>query len=50
MPEDQWELECQLQQDQNDDFDWQIGHGRMHQGTGPSSDHSPGRYTDSIKK
>ncbi|KAI4899926.1 hypothetical protein NFI96_010930, partial [Prochilodus magdalenae] len=41
MPEDQWELECQLQQDQNDDFDWQIGQGQMSQGTGPSKDHSP---------
>ncbi|XP_049338853.1 MAM and LDL-receptor class A domain-containing protein 1 [Astyanax mexicanus] len=40
MPEEQWELECRLQQDQNDDFDWQIGHGQVHQGTGPSSDHS----------
>lgn len=41
MPEDQWETLCQLVQDQDDDFDWQIG--RKHQGTGPSTDHSLGR-------
>ncbi|XP_026792984.3 MAM and LDL-receptor class A domain-containing protein 1 [Pangasianodon hypophthalmus] len=41
MPEDQWEAACQLVQDQDDDFDWQIGHGRKHQGTGPFTDHSP---------
>ncbi|KAM9501604.1 MAM and LDL-receptor class A domain-containing protein 1 [Clarias gariepinus] len=46
-PEDQWEAACQLVQDQDDDFDWQIGHGRKYQGTGPSTDHSAdgtGRY------
>lgn len=43
MPEDQWEAVCQLVQDQDDDFDWQIGHGGKYQGAGPSTDHSPGR-------
>lgn len=42
MPEDQWEAACQLVQDQDDDFDWQIGHGRKYQKTGPTTDHSPG--------
>ncbi|XP_058249959.1 MAM and LDL-receptor class A domain-containing protein 1 [Hemibagrus wyckioides] len=41
MPEDQWEAVCQLVQDQDDDFDWQIGHGGRYQGAGPSTDHSP---------
>uniref|UniRef100_A0A3B4CKL8 MAM domain-containing protein n=1 Tax=Pygocentrus nattereri TaxID=42514 RepID=A0A3B4CKL8_PYGNA len=41
MPEHQWEQQCQLQQDQNDTFDWQIGQGQMSQRTGPSADHSP---------
>ncbi|XP_046708496.1 MAM and LDL-receptor class A domain-containing protein 1 isoform X3 [Silurus meridionalis] len=41
MPEDEWEAACQLVQDQDDDFDWQIGHGNKHQGRGPSTDHSP---------
>lgn len=45
-PEDQWEAACQLVQDQDDDFDWQIGHGRKYQGTGPSTDHSAGRWYD----
>ncbi|KAF5889485.1 MAM and LDL-receptor class A domain-containing protein 1, partial [Clarias magur] len=40
MPEDQWQAACQLVQDQDDDFDWQLGHGRKYQGTGPSTDHS----------
>ncbi|TSL34566.1 MAM and LDL-receptor class A domain-containing protein 1 [Bagarius yarrelli] len=41
MPEDQWEAACQLVQDQDDDFDWQIGNSNKHQATGPSTDHSP---------
>ncbi|XP_066536368.1 MAM and LDL-receptor class A domain-containing protein 1 [Hoplias malabaricus] len=41
MAEDQWELQCQLEQDLGDDFDWHIGRGQVHQGTGPSTDHSP---------
>ncbi|XP_076828220.1 MAM and LDL-receptor class A domain-containing protein 1 [Brachyhypopomus gauderio] len=40
MAEEQWEASCQLAQEQDDDFDWQIGHGG--QETGPSADHSPG--------
>ncbi|KAK3546298.1 hypothetical protein QTP70_025705 [Hemibagrus guttatus] len=42
MPEEQWEAACQLVQDQDDDFDWQIGHVGKYQGAGPSTDHSPG--------
>lgn len=40
LPEGLWEQTCQLSQDHNDDFDWNIGHGRMFNGTGPSADHS----------
>lgn len=43
MPGDVWKAACQLLQDQDDDFDWLLGHVRTHQGTGPSTDHSPGR-------
>lgn len=49
MPEDQWEAVCELVQDQDDDFDWQIGHGRKRQGRGPSTDHSPGKFYNSGK-
>lgn len=41
MPEGLWEETCLLSQDPTDDFDWDIGHGRMFNGTGPSADHSP---------
>lgn len=47
MPEDQWGTVCQLVQVKDDEFDWQIGHGRKHQGTGPSTDHSPGKFYNS---
>ncbi|XP_050969614.1 MAM and LDL-receptor class A domain-containing protein 1 [Labeo rohita] len=41
MPSGHWQETCQLSQDPYDDFDWDIGYGRMHNGTGPSADHSP---------
>ncbi|XP_055063524.2 MAM and LDL-receptor class A domain-containing protein 1 isoform X1 [Misgurnus anguillicaudatus] len=41
MPEGLWEETCQLSQDLTDDFDWDIGYGRMFNGTGPSADNSP---------
>ncbi|KAL1271156.1 hypothetical protein QQF64_030172 [Cirrhinus molitorella] len=41
MPSGRWQETCQLSQDPYDDFDWDIGYGTMHNGTGPSADHSP---------
>ncbi|XP_039549254.1 MAM and LDL-receptor class A domain-containing protein 1 isoform X2 [Pimephales promelas] len=41
MPGGLWQENCQLSQDPHDNFDWDIGYGRMHNGTGPSADHSP---------
>ncbi|XP_057191697.1 MAM and LDL-receptor class A domain-containing protein 1 [Triplophysa rosa] len=40
LPEGLWEETCQFSQDSDDEFDWNIGHGRMFNGTGPSADHS----------
>uniref|UniRef100_A0A672JY28 MAM and LDL-receptor class A domain-containing protein 1-like n=1 Tax=Sinocyclocheilus grahami TaxID=75366 RepID=A0A672JY28_SINGR len=40
MLSDHWQT-CPLSQDPHDDFDWEIGYGRMLNGTGPSADHSP---------
>ncbi len=42
MPSGLWQETCQLSQDPHDDFDWDIGYGRMRNGTGPSADHSHG--------
>jgi len=44
MPGGLWQENCQLSQDPHDNFDWDIGYGRMHNGTGPSADHSPSKY------
>lgn len=41
MPSGLWQETCQLSQDPDDDFDWDIGYGRMRNGTGPSADNSP---------
>ncbi|KAK7176201.1 hypothetical protein R3I93_000462 [Phoxinus phoxinus] len=41
-PGGHWEETCQLSQDPHDDFDWDIGYARMHNGTGPSADPNGG--------
>ncbi|XP_074549659.1 MAM and LDL-receptor class A domain-containing protein 1 isoform X2 [Halichoeres trimaculatus] len=42
MDENQWEDECQLSQDADDDFDWRVGRRSETPGAGPPADHSPG--------